>query len=406
LTRDRTRVLFLNTATRPPLGADVAVLSDIMRCLPRTAYEVHAGCAPGSRQAPTPTFAAFSRVPDVRVHPVDLGPELSGLTGTRKALAALRSLGVVRDLYQLARVVRRDRIDIVHSNDRPRDAAVAVLLARTTGVKCVVHVHVAYGAWMSRLRKWSIRRADALVAISSFVKESLIAAGHEPSTIHVVLNGIDPQKWRPTGSRDDVRRELTIPPDAPVVLTVCRLFPAKGPAELIRALPAIQAVHPDVRLLIVGEEMVSGYQRKLSSLAQELQVQDHVIFAGWRNDVPRLMEAADVYAMPSFGEPYGLVYVEAMAMKLPVVGLRNGGTPEVVDDEVTGLLSDPGDLPGLTEHLLTLLEAPALRHEMGRRGRDRVEALFTTQRMAEDVDSMYQRLISATLYQRRRRRQG
>jgi len=191
-----------------------------------------------------------------------------------------------------------------------------------------------------------------------------------------------------------------------VVLTVCRLFPAKGPAELIRALPAIQAVHPDVRLLIVGEEMVSGYQRKLSSLAQELQVQDHVIFAGWRNDVPRLMEAADVYAMPSFGEPYGLVYVEAMAMKLPVVGLRNGGTPEVVDDEVTGLLSDPGDLPGLTEHLLTLLEAPALRHEMGRRGRDRVEALFTTQRMAEDVDSMYQRLISATLYQRRRRRQG
>jgi len=164
LTRDRTRVLFLNTATRPPLGADVAVLSDIMRCLPRTAYEVHAGCAPGSRQAPTPTFAAFSRVPDVRVHPVDLGPELSGLTGTRKALAALRSLGVVRDLYQLARVVRRDRIDIVHSNDRPRDAAVAVLLARTTGVKCVVHVHVAYGG---SILKSGGRQAAAMMSAAS-----------------------------------------------------------------------------------------------------------------------------------------------------------------------------------------------------------------------------------------------
>jgi glycosyltransferase involved in cell wall biosynthesis len=380
-------------------------MADLMRCLPRTAYEVHAGCAAGTGQVPTPTFEAFSRVPDVRIHPVHLGPELSGLTGRDRALAALQTLNAVPDLCRLASVLRRHRIDIIHSNDRPRDAAAAILLARITGIKCVLHVHVAYGEWMSPLRKWSLKRADALIAVSSFVKDSLVASGHHGASIQVALNGIDPHKWKLTEGRDDVRRELAIPKDAPLVLSVCRLFPAKGPADLIRVLPAIRAVHPDVRLLIVGQEMVPGYQRELSSLAEELRVQDHVVFAGWRNDVPQLMEAADVFAMPSLGEPYGLVYVEAMAMELPVVALRHGGTPEVVEDGVTGLLSEPGDLPRLTEHLLLLLETPAVRHEMGRRGRRRVEALFTAQRMADDVDSMYQRLLSTPLYQRRRRRQ-
>ena len=105
-----------------------------------------------------------------------------------------------------------------------------------------------------------------------------------------------------------------------------------------------------------------------------------------------MMAAADIFAMPSLGEPFGLVFLEAMAMQLPVVALDSGGAPEVVDDGVTGLLVEPGDTDGLTRRLLALLEDPERRQQMGAAGRQRVEALFTTPRMAADTATVYRRL--------------
>jgi len=108
--------------------------------------------------------------------------------------------------------------------------------------------------------------------------------------------------------------------------------------------------------------------------------------------VPRLLAASDVFAMPSFEEPFGLVYAEAMAMKRPVVALDNGGTPEVVDHGKSGLLSSPDDLPALAANLLTLLRDPALRARMGEYGRKQVELRFSPDRMARDMAAVYDRL--------------
>jgi glycosyltransferase involved in cell wall biosynthesis len=107
------------------------------------------------------------------------------------------------------------------------------------------------------------------------------------------------------------------------------------------------------------------------------------------------MAAADVFAMASRAEPFGLVYVEAMAMRLPVVAFRTGGTPEVVVDGVTGLLSEPDDLERLTNNILGLLDDPELRRRLGAAGRQRVEGCFDTPRLAADVDALYKRLLSA-----------
>ncbi len=115
---------------------------------------------------------------------------------------------------------------------------------------------------------------------------------------------------------------------------------------------------------------------------------------GWRDDVARLMAAADIYAMPSTGEPFGLVYAEAMAMKLPVVALTDGGTPEVVEDGCSGLLSDHGDTDALAANLVTLLENPGRRRKMGEYGRRRVEACFTTDRLAREIAEAYRQIAS------------
>jgi glycosyltransferase involved in cell wall biosynthesis len=268
------------------------------------------------------------------------------------------------------------------------------MLARLTRAKCLIHSHVTYGTWMSPVLRWSLKRADGLIAISNFVARSLIESGHDPSRIHVVLNAIDPTAWRPGEGREEIRQELGISAGAPVLITVCRLFPGKGPEDLIRCLPALLADHPDVTLVVVGEEMLPGYRQHLCRTAQDLGVADSVRFVGQRSDVPRLMAGADVFAMASRAEPFGLVYLEAMAMRLPVIAFGTGGTPEVVIHGTTGLLSAPEDIEQLTTNILSLLRDPERRQAMGDAGRQRVEALFATPRMAADVDAVYKRLTS------------
>jgi glycosyltransferase involved in cell wall biosynthesis len=98
--------------------------------------------------------------------------------------------------------------------------------------------------------------------------------------------------------------------------------------------------------------------------------------------------------MPSVGEPFGLVFLEAMAMQLPVVALDNGGTPEVVEHGQTGLLSSPGEVDAVAQHLLTLMRSPDLRAQMGARGRRRVEQHFTTDRQAADMAAVYALITS------------
>jgi glycosyltransferase involved in cell wall biosynthesis len=390
----RMGILFVNGPTMPPLGADTWIHTQIIRHVDRTRFEPIAACVTGTQDSPTPCYEAIRAVTNLDVVPIDFGPELYAARDRSRLRTIVDTLPVLPSFVRLARVVRRRRVAIIHTSDRPRDAALCVLLAKITRTRCIVHVHVGYGEWMSRILKWSLRRADALVAVSSFVAQTLVDSGHRPERIHVVLNAIDTGRWNPGTGRDEIRREFGIGADAPVVLTVCRLFEAKGARQLIEALPAIRAHHPDVRLLIVGSEMQHGFKKELEDLARDLGLGDNVTFTGQRRDVPELMAAADVYAMPSQWEPFGLVFAEAMAMRLPVIALDNGGTPEVVTHGVTGLLSPLGDQQALASNLCTLLCDPERRAAMGDRGRARVVDHFPLTRMARDIEHVYTALAA------------
>jgi glycosyltransferase involved in cell wall biosynthesis len=179
--------------------------------------------------------------------------------------------------------------------------------------------------------------------------------------------------------------------DSPLVLTACRLFPAKGVAELLRAFAGVSARVPGARLIVAGSDVSPDgrYATELEGLADELGIAGSVHFLGFRSDVRDLMEAADVFALPSLGEPFGLVYVEAMSMGIPTVALAHGGALEIIEHGETGLLAEPGDIEGLEDHLVALLESPARRAEMGRRGRARVEAMFTPARQAHEMAELY-----------------
>jgi glycosyltransferase involved in cell wall biosynthesis len=388
-------VLYLATTTLP-VFADSWILSEIIRRLDRGAFAPIAACSPGRPDAPTPLAARLSEIPDLEVVPADLGPD--GLTADAGVLRRLADMvAAARTIARLAWLIRRRDIRIVHVNDRPRDAVVAVVLSRLTRVRCLVHVHQAYRpGWTGRPLRWALGHADGVVAISTFVGRTLTEGGLDPVRVHVVRNGIDLAEWHPGAGAAETRAELGIDPSAPVLLTICRLFPEKGPLDAIEAVARLRAELPDIQLLIVGNDITGGrFTAELDARVAELQVAGNVRFLGRRDDIEGLMAACDIYVMPSFEEPFGLVFCEAMAMERPVVALADGGTVEVVDDGRTGLLVTRGDLDALTAHLRALLLDPARRTAMGAAGRADVAARFTTTRMAADAGRVYSKVAFA-----------
>jgi glycosyltransferase involved in cell wall biosynthesis len=156
-------------------------------------------------------------------------------------------------------------------------------------------------------------------------------------------------------------------------------------------------VIPSARFLVVGGAIFGiqdSYPERLHGLAAELGIEDRVVFTGQLADVRPALAAMDLFVHPGDPEPFGLVNLEAMAMGKPIVAFAHGALPEIVLDGETGLLAPPGDEGALAEAVIELLGDPNRRSVMGKAGRARVEAHFTAQRMADEVDAALGALLS------------
>jgi glycosyltransferase involved in cell wall biosynthesis len=395
--KDKINVLFLHS--QEGFGADSAIHGHLMRYLDRDRFVVHLACSPGDGSRPSTALARFSEIPGILLRPTKFAPGFHHRSPRDIARGALAAVAFPLDLLALARYARRHDVRIVHGTDRPRDAVYAVGLAKLCGAKSVVHVHVGWSEIYSAPAKWAVRNADAVFGISRFVTEKVVATGTPRERVHTVLNGIDPSRWDPDIDGSAIRREFGVPGDAPLLASVSRLFGYKGQRELLRALARVRREVADVWLLIVGADVpelhAGSFTEELKTLARELQVSDRVVFTGERSDIPPIMAACDVFSLPSFEEPFGLVYLEAMAMRRPVVAVHSGGTPEVVEQGLSGLLSPVNDVDALASNIVTLLQDPALRARMGAYGRSRVLAYFNAQRMARDAGEAYKAILAS-----------
>lgn len=396
VSRDRIGVLFMQS--QDFFGADSQIHASIMRHLSRHQFEVH--CAIPA--VACPAADAVASIPDVQLRATDFGPTTDGVTRIGTVLALAREgPPAVWSLVTLARYVRRHRIRVVHCTEKPRDTIPGYIVARLGGAKLVVHVHVKAETWLRPTVRRVMHRADALIGVSEFVAESIRELIGPGSAVWAVLNGLEIENWSDVEvDVASLRAELGIPPCALVVVSASRLFRFKGQHELLAAIPQVkEAGFTDVCVVIVGADdprTVPGegsYSDLLRRMRDELGLVDNVVFTGWRSDVRELMLLSDVYAMPSFEEPFGMVFVEAMFLRRPVVALANGGTLEVVEHEHSGLLSPPGDTQSLAAHLIRLLGDPELRARMGEHGRRRVAEFLNAERMADDVARVYAELV-------------
>jgi glycosyltransferase involved in cell wall biosynthesis len=258
-------------------------------------------------------------------------------------------------------------------------------------------MHVGFDDWITPRVRWALGAADGVVAISKFVSASLVRAGYRADRIFTVYNSLDlsdPQ-WTATPNTFGVRAELGVAEGAPLVCIASRLFRWKGHHDLVEAFGLVRREMADARLLIVGEDDPranpggGSYRAELDERIGALGLRSSVVFTGFRTDVARLIAASDVFCQPSAEEPFGMVYLEAMAMRRPVVAYASGGAPEVVREGETGLLVERGDTAGLARALLRLFRDPELRARLGEAGRRRVEQVFRPQSSASALLDVY-----------------
>ncbi len=389
-------ILFLQAT--PVFGGDTKVQELLVRFMDRQVANVHVACL-DEKDGYEPRFLRnISSISDTHIIPIDLGfnIELRTLSDAKRAVQTV--IPAISSLASLVRYVRKNKIDIIHSLDRVRDASCNILLSLISGAKSVIHMHAKMGYWTPPIARAAMKRADALVGVSQFVIESGVSVGFRREKMHRIWNGIE---LVPTVHCDvqAVHDEFNIPSDVPIVIFTGRFNVWKAPDKLVRSLAKVKEQGGNFRLLMVGEEdtIVPLNNRVsvpfLKKIASDLGVADRIIFTGFRNDVPRLLAASDIYAMPTFEEPFALVFLEAMAMGKPIVAIESGGVPELVEHGKSGLLSAPDDIDNFAANVAFLLGDAGRRTEMGRNARRRIEEHFTARHMAKEVERLYQKLM-------------
>lgn len=392
------KVLFMQSQTF--FGADSRIHGLLMQHLDRSRVEVHAACNYGTVQQKSASAQALEKIEGLHIRPTQFGPTIYSRSKREVVYETIqKGIPSLYSLATLAGYIRKNQIQIIHCTEKPRDALYGFLLSRVTGAKCVIHLHVKAENWISPNVQWAMRNADALIGVSRFVSASMIAMGFPSERIHTVHNSLTLDVWDPETDGSKVRKEFGIAPETPLLLIVSRLFSWKGHTELLKALALLKPQIPEIKLLIVGDNDPrahpggGSYSEELKSIANSLGLSGNVIFTGHRSDIRQLMAACDLYTMPSFEEPFGVVYLEAMAMKKPVVALDNGGSREIVEHGESGLLSPPWDIEHLAKNIKTLIENPAMRSRMGACGRQKVEQYFSPNKMSAEVLSIYLKLL-------------
>lgn len=322
-------------------------------------------------------------------------------TGVRVLQLGRHSTGSVWCFRRLVTYLKRERADILHSHLYGSNVWGAALGLLAGVPVTIAHEH-GWSFEGQRVRRMVdkqivARGATLILTASHHDRERMIGVeGIPPDKVDVLPLGIAPV----ADSQRDVRKELRIPPGAPVVGTVCALRPEKALDLLMEATAVLRKEFPDLHLLVVGE---GDEEVRLRRLIGERGLAASVKLLGrWPGpDVPAFLAAVDVAVNCSDHESSPLAVLEYMRAAKPVVATRVGGTPELVQDGVHGVLVERRNPQALANAIGELLRNPAQRVTMGQRGRQRQQSEFDSEVMMHRLEAMYERLRGARTCGRR-----
>jgi glycosyltransferase involved in cell wall biosynthesis len=300
-------------------------------------------------------------------------------------------------LLQLIRLIRRERFTIVHTHTA-KAGFLGRIAARLCGTPVVVHTFHSFPFhdFMSGSRRSfylflerRVRRlTHTFLAVSpAIAREAVVRKLAPPGGVSVAPSAIELDSI--TGQSDsDVRRDLGIPPNVPLVGTVGRIDFQKAPLDFVRMAALVAARRPATRFVMVGDGPLMD---DVVSEARHLGVE--VMLTGFREGAERLAAGFDVFVISSLYEGLGRALTEAVASGCPVVATAVNGVPDLVVPGATGLLAFPGNPESLATNVLWLLDHPVEARQMARQGRDLVSKTFAAETMCRLIDETYCRLL-------------
>lgn len=303
----------------------------------------------------------------------------------------------LRDARTIARVVREQRIDIVHCH-RGKDhwTATTALLGRRGAPPVVRTRHVVMPMKPHPLNRWLLRRRTAfVVAVSRMAADSLgPMRAMLGDRLRVIYSAVDTARFNPSHRSAEWRAAQGVPPDGLLVGMVARIQNIKGQRFFIEAAGRLAPRFPQARFLVAGR----GHQHDFDHMrrqAEQLGIADRIIFHGWLDDVATAIASLDVSVLASLGsEGSSRISYETMASGVPLVATTVGCIPEIAEDGETALLAPPGDAEALAAAIARLLESPGLRHDLAGRALAHVRGHHGLDRWVEDMLAVYRGVLA------------
>lgn len=303
-----------------------------------------------------------------------------------------------RAAFKLASLLRARRFELLHSHLLFADvvAAMSGLMVPKVRVVSTKHgfreVHIAkrgLSGHVNRDSYWLLAKAaehgiERCFAVSRGLKELYVESGIcDASRIDVIHHGLPETVIEDVTASRYAEHQVIVPG---------RLVEFKGHAHLLQAFPEVLARHPDAVLIVVGD----GTERQaLQSLSQELGIENAVMFVGWQNNVLGWMSKSDVVVVPSIGEGFGLVFLEAYAAERPVVAFDVAASNEIIRHAETGFLVPPFDASKMASAIADLLDDPKLRTRFGCEGRRMLSEYFSFERVVQETLGFYMDTIGS-----------
>lgn len=321
---------------------------------------------------------------------------------------SVRPQADMRALNQITDFFRKGQYDIVHTHSA-KAGTLGRIAARRAKVPIVIHTFHSFGWQVARTfqaplwqtlksgtKKWfyilveryAASIADALITVSELNRQEAIKIKlAPPEKFTTIYSGIDLDQFKVDVERVEKLSSLGLDPGRPLIGTIGRLSTQKAPLDFVAAAKAVLRRNPDVQFIMVGDG-------PLASQVHQAIGDDHRIkVLGYRDDVPELLSVLDLFVLSSHWEGLGRALTEAMIVGVPVAATAVDGVPELVTHQETGLLSPAGEPAQLAENIVWLLDHPDAAQRMRDRAKKRVVPAFGAERMVEQIENLYERLL-------------
>ncbi len=291
--------------------------------------------------------------------------------------------------FKLTKIIRKNRIDILHIHSRKGADYWGAFAAKWAQIPAVLSRRVdnREPRWLA---KWKYRQFNCVLAVSNEIKTILVSEGVDAKKIITVYDAVDTQRYQPNSNSGYLSTHFNIDDFSCVIAIVAQLIERKGHRYLFDCVKLLREENRDIKVLVLGR---GPLESDLKAYCQAIEIQESIIFCGFREDLDRLLPDVDILVHPALKEGLGVAILQGSACGLPIVASAVGGIKEVIIHDKTGVLVEPASSSQLAKALTFLIDQPRLRQQLASNARERMMSSFSIKKMAADTLQVYRTIL-------------